>query len=49
MTCPCASGQESLEIHYYAGLDPKRHQSDQSVEQRERISKVTGARIRRAL
>jgi hypothetical protein len=33
----------------YAGLDPKRHASGTSVEQRERISKVGNARIRRAL
>lgn len=33
----------------YAGLDPRRHQSGTSVEQRERISKVGNARIRRAL
>jgi transposase len=33
----------------YAGLDPKRHKSGTSVEQRERISKVGNARIRRAL
>lgn len=33
----------------YAGLDPKRHQSGSSIEQRERISKVGNARIRRAL
>lgn len=33
----------------YAGLDPKRHVSGTSVEQRERISKVGNARIRRAL
>lgn len=33
----------------HAGLDPKRHVSGTSVEQRERISKVGNARIRRAL
>jgi len=33
----------------YAGLDPKRHVSGTSVEQRERISKVGNARVRRAL
>lgn len=33
----------------YAGLDPKRHVSGTSVEQRERISKVGNARLRRAL
>jgi transposase len=33
----------------YAGLDPKRHTSGTSVEQRERISKVGNARIRRTL
>jgi len=32
----------------HAGLDPKRHVSGTSVEQRERISKVGNARIRRA-
>ncbi|PEN04631.1 hypothetical protein CRI93_14830 [Longimonas halophila] len=33
----------------HAGLDPKRHVSGTSVEERERISKVGNARIRRAL
>ncbi len=33
----------------YAGLDPKRHASGSSVEQKPRISKVGNARIRRAL
>jgi transposase len=33
----------------HAGLDPKRHVSGTSVEQRPRISKVGNARIRRAL
>lgn len=33
----------------FAGLDPKKHRSGTSVEQRERISKVGNARIRRAL
>ena len=33
----------------HAGLDPKQHRSGTSVEQRERISKVGNARIRRAL
>lgn len=33
----------------HAGLDPKRHESGTSVEQRPRISKVGNARIRRAL
>lgn len=33
----------------HAGLDPKRHVSGTSVEQRERISKVGNARLRRAL
>ena len=33
----------------FAGLDPKQHRSGTSVEQRERISKVGNARIRRSL
>jgi transposase len=33
----------------HAGLDPRKHQSGSSVEQRERISKVGNVRLRRAL
>lgn len=33
----------------HAGLDPRKHQSGSSVDQRERISKVGNVRIRRAL
>lgn len=33
----------------HAGLDPRKHQSGDSIEKRERISKVGNVRLRRAL